>query len=79
MAYASRSFGFSYMLTPVVKRLMIANVAIFFVTLLVGFQLMIDWFAFQPTRIIFRPPPTLGHRHAQGFGQSLEKTKIVGQ
>lgn len=55
MAYASRSFGFSFMFTPVVKRLIIANVVIYFVTLLVGHRFMIDWFAFQPTRIIFRP------------------------
>ena len=58
MAYASQSFGFSFMLTPMVKRLIIANVAVFFVMLLGGEpfeRFMIDWFAFQPTRIIVRP------------------------
>jgi membrane associated rhomboid family serine protease len=43
------------MLTPVVKRLMIANVVVFFLTLLVGRGFMFDWFAFQPTEIFFRP------------------------
>ena len=55
MAYSTRSFGFSYMLTPVVKRLMIANVVVFVLTLLVGLPFMVDWFAFHPTRIFFRP------------------------
>ena len=43
------------MLTPMVKRLMIASTVVFFVTLLVGQSFMFDWFAFQPTRIFFRP------------------------
>jgi len=55
MAYSTTSFGFRYMLTPVVKRLMIANVVVFFLTLLVGRGFMFDWFAFQPTEIFFRP------------------------
>ena len=38
-----------------VKRLLIANVAVFGLTLLVGYAVMIDWFAFQPTRIFVRP------------------------
>jgi membrane associated rhomboid family serine protease len=55
MAYSDRSFGFGGMLTPVVKRLLIANVAVFFATLLVGIPFAVDWFAFQPTRIFLRP------------------------
>jgi membrane associated rhomboid family serine protease len=55
MAQTYRSFGFGGMLTPVVKRLLIANVAAFVATLLVGQSFAFDWFAFQPTRIIFRP------------------------
>jgi len=43
------------MLTPMVKRLMIANAVVFFVTVLVGRSFMFDWFAFQPTQIFFRP------------------------
>lgn len=59
MAYASRSFGFGFgfggALTPVVKRLLIANVVVFFVTLVVGQGNMIEWFGFHPSRIVFRP------------------------
>ncbi|MEE2897333.1 MAG: rhomboid family intramembrane serine protease [Gemmatimonadota bacterium] len=55
MAYSDRTYGFSFMLTPMVKRLMIANVAVFFVTLIIGQGNVFDWFAFQPTRIFVRP------------------------
>ena len=60
MAYSDRSFGIGGMLTPVVKRLLVANVAVFLAASLV--KLLgapaywdIDWFAFQPTRIFVRP------------------------
>jgi membrane associated rhomboid family serine protease len=55
MAYASRGFGFGYMLTPMVKRLLIANIVVFFVTVVVGERFMFEWFAFQPRELIFRP------------------------
>jgi membrane associated rhomboid family serine protease len=60
MAFAERSysgagFGFGGTLTPMVKRLLIANTAVFVVTLLVGSGFIFDWFAFQPTRIFIRP------------------------
>ena len=55
MAYSDRTYGFSFMLTPMVKRLIIANVAVFFVTLIIGQGNVFDWFAFQPTRIFVRP------------------------
>ena len=70
MAYATRGFGFSEMLTPVVKRLLIANVAIFFVTYVLGPQgqrFVIEWFAFQPTlELLSRPwvPVTYIFLHA---------------
>jgi membrane associated rhomboid family serine protease len=54
MAYRDRGFGFSFSLTPVVKRLLIANVALFFVTLLVGQPLVVEWLAFQPDRVLTR-------------------------
>ncbi len=47
MTYTSRSFGFSYQL--------IANVAVFLATLVLGQRFVFDWFAFHPTRILFRP------------------------
>ncbi len=55
MAYSSRSFGFSFTITPMVKRLMIANVAVFVLSLIIGQGFVFDWFGFQPTRIILRP------------------------
>lgn len=55
MAYRDRGFGFGGLLTPVVKRLLIANAAAFVVTWVVGTAFAVDWFAFQPTRIFLRP------------------------
>ncbi|MEX2049353.1 MAG: rhomboid family intramembrane serine protease, partial [Gemmatimonadota bacterium] len=55
MAYDSSGFGLGFMLTPVVKRLLIANVIVFFVTVVVDEPLMFGWFAFQPGELIFRP------------------------
>jgi membrane associated rhomboid family serine protease len=55
MTYHPTNFGFSFMLTPMVKRLLIANTVVFVVTLVVGEQLMFEWFAFQPREIIFKP------------------------
>jgi membrane associated rhomboid family serine protease len=55
MAYATTSFGFGFSLTPMVKRLLIANAIVFCLTLVVGQSLMFEWFALQPSRLIFRP------------------------
>jgi len=54
MSYDTR-FGFNFMLTSMVKRLLIVNVVVFAVTLAVGRGFMFDWFAFQPRQIVFRP------------------------
>ena len=42
MAYArtGSGFGFGYTLTPMVKRLLLANVVVFFLTLIVGERFM---------------------------------------
>ncbi|HSM62093.1 MAG TPA: rhomboid family intramembrane serine protease [Longimicrobiales bacterium] len=55
MAYSYRSFGFGGALTPMVKRLLIANVAVFFATLLIGPDFVFEWFAFHPTRVFLVP------------------------
>jgi membrane associated rhomboid family serine protease len=55
MAYAPNAFGLSYMLTPMVKRLLIANVVVFLLTAVVGERFMFEWFAFQPDQILLRP------------------------
>ena len=51
MAYSSRSYGFSFTLTSMVKRLMIANVVVFAVTSVGPQAFLFDWFAFQPQEI----------------------------
>jgi len=59
MAYTTRSFGFSYALTPVVKRLLLANTVVFLGTWVLGpqgHQFVWDWFAFQPRlELLSRP------------------------
>jgi membrane associated rhomboid family serine protease len=55
MAYAPNGFGLSYLLTPTVKRLLIANCVVFFATAVVGRERMFDWFAFQPDAMLTRP------------------------
>lgn len=55
MAYDQSGFGLGFVLTRRVKQLLIANVVVFFATLVVGERLMFDWFAFQPGELIFRP------------------------
>jgi membrane associated rhomboid family serine protease len=54
MAYAD-GFSFSYMLTPWVKRLLIANTVAFLISAVIGQELVFEWFAFQPGNIILRP------------------------
>src|SRR5688572_6262454 len=58
MAYGSRGFGLSYALTPVVKRLIIANVAVFLAQLIIdgrGAGFFYEWFAFHPSSILTKP------------------------
>ncbi len=55
MAYRDTGFGFGVLLTPMVKRLLIANVVAFGLTFVAGAPFVIEWFAFQPTRILLRP------------------------
>jgi membrane associated rhomboid family serine protease len=49
------SFGGGFSLTPMVKRLLAANVVVFLLTLVIGRDFVFEWFAFQPTRIVLRP------------------------
>ena len=53
--YGMSSLGLGLRPTPMVKRLLIANVVVFLVGLFVPQAFLFDWFALQPTRIIFRP------------------------
>jgi len=55
MAHTYTGFGFGSLLTPVVKRLLIANVAVYGLTLLTGHAFAFEWLAFHPTRLLLRP------------------------
>ena len=77
MAYSSRSYGFSVMLTPMVKRLMIANVAVFVMTLILGESFVFEWFAFQPTRIFFRPWGPLTYMFLHGDLMHLAVNMLI--
>ena len=59
----------SYQLTPWVKRLLIANAVVFALTWVIGREFVLEWFSFQPTKILFRPwtPLTYMFLHG-GFG-----------
>ena len=52
--------------TPWVKRILMANAVIFLVTVAVGYQVMIDWFAFSPTRLLSRPWGVLTYMFIHG-------------
>ena len=65
MAYRDRTIGFGGMLTPVVKRLLIANVVVFLATW-PFMSFAVDWFAFQPTRIFIRPWGVLTYMFVHG-------------
>jgi membrane associated rhomboid family serine protease len=66
MSYQTKSFAFGGALTPMVKRLIIANAVVFVVTLLLDRGFVYDWFAFQPTRIFIRPWGVLTYMFVHG-------------
>lgn len=81
MAYNQSGYGygtsFSFMLTPMVKRLMIANAVVFAVTLLVGQPFMVEWFAFQPREIFFRPWGVVTYMFVHGDLMHLAVNMLV--
>jgi len=58
MAYTDR-MPFAFNLTPWVKRLLIANTAVFILSVLTGYSFLERWFAFSPNQV-FRQPWGLG-------------------
>lgn len=52
--YRDRGPGFSFTITPVVKRLLVANAVVFGITLLLGPRLTTEWLAFRPDRPLTR-------------------------
>ena len=67
--YGAGGMNLSYQLTPWVKRLLIANTVVFALTWLIGPGFVVEWFSFQPTKILLRPwtPLTYMFLHG-GFG-----------
>jgi membrane associated rhomboid family serine protease len=55
MSYGSPRFAFGYTLTPWVKRLLIANTAVFLLGVLTSEAFFIHWFGFTPSDIFWRP------------------------
>ena len=53
--YRDGGMTFSYQLTPWVKRLLIANTVVFALTWVIGREFVLEWFSFQPTKILLRP------------------------
>ena len=64
--YRSGGMNLSYQLTPWVKRLLIANAVVFALTWVIGREFVLEWFSFQPTKILLRPwtPLTYMFLHA---------------
>ncbi len=54
-SFGGSGFGFGFRMTPVVKRLLIANAAVFLLTLLVGQDVIFRWFAFHPRHFLTQP------------------------
>lgn len=68
MRYANNQVSFSFSLTPWVKRLLIANVVVFLLTM-VDPAFFFQWFSFSPTRFLTQPWGAITYMflHA-GFG-----------
>jgi membrane associated rhomboid family serine protease len=69
MSYGSQRLGFAYSLTPWVKRLLVANTAIFLLSVLVGQGFFFEWFGFSPRNAFTRPwgAVTYMFLHADGW------------
>ena len=56
MAYRTDGFGLGgFSLTPVVKKLVIANVAVFLITWVIPSRFVLEWLAFRPDHLLTRP------------------------
>jgi membrane associated rhomboid family serine protease len=69
MPYGSQRLAFAYPLTPWVKRLLIANTAIFLLSVLVGQGFFFEWFGFSPRNAFTRPWGAITYMflHADGW------------
>jgi len=55
MRQTSYQVPFGFALTPWVKRLLIANIVVFFLTAVIGREIVFSWFAFAPSAVLTRP------------------------
>ena len=55
MSYGAPRFAFGHSLTPWVKRLLIANTAVFLLSALGLQRFLVEWFAFTPSQLLTRP------------------------
>ena len=55
-----------YQMTPWVKRLLIVNAAVFAFSWMVGREWVVEWFSFQPTKILARPWTPLTYMFLHG-------------
>jgi membrane associated rhomboid family serine protease len=69
MPYGSQRLAFAYPQTPWVKRLLIANTAVFLLSVLVGQGFFFEWFGFSPQNAFTRPwgAVTYMFLHADGW------------
>ena len=66
MQFAGYQTPFGSVLTPWVKRLLIANVVVFFLSWVIGSELVFRWFAFAPSAILTRPWGVLTYMFLHG-------------
>ncbi len=55
MSYGAPRFAFGLPLTPWVKRLLIANTAVFLLSVMGLGRFLVEWFAFTPSQFLIRP------------------------
>jgi membrane associated rhomboid family serine protease len=77
MSYATQRFSFGYPLTPWVKRLLIANTAIFLLTVIIGQGVFVEWFGFSPRHAFTRPWGAVTYMFLHGDGWHLLMNMLV--
>jgi membrane associated rhomboid family serine protease len=77
MAYSTfNQSGFSFHLTPWVKRLLIANGVVFLVTM-VAPEFFFSWFAFNPRRVLTQPWGAITYMFLHGNGWHLFMNMLI--
>lgn len=77
MSYAMQRFGFGFNVTLWVKRLLIANTAVFLLTVIVGGTFVYEWFGFSPQHAFTRPWGAITYMFVHGDGWHLLLNMLV--